>query len=101
MIKKILFSLVAVIVVFLAYAATRPEWTNIAALIGSQDMTAADAEYVRSVLISCGAKNYAMTLATENALLAVKHLESDGVPDAVRRTLEHMLFSVISDVSTR
>ncbi|MFY9637046.1 MAG: polyprenyl synthetase family protein [Cellulosimicrobium cellulans] len=87
--------------VLLSYAATRPEWTRIAGLVGSRDMTAADAEYVRSVLVSCGAKNYAITLATENALLAVMHLESPGVPDAVRRTLERMLFAVISDVSSR
>ena len=85
----------------LSYAATRPEWTRIAGLVGSRDMTAADAEYVRSVLVSCGAKNYAITLATENALLAVMHLESPGVPDAVRRTLERMLFAVISDFSSR
>jgi geranylgeranyl diphosphate synthase type II len=85
----------------LSYAAARPEWTRIAPVIGSQDMTAADAEYVRSVLVSCGAKNYAITLATENALLAVMHLEADGVPDALRSNLERMLFSVISDLSSR
>ncbi|MGP4031121.1 polyprenyl synthetase family protein [Pseudarthrobacter sp. 1C304] len=84
----------------LSYAATRPEWSRIAALIGSPDMTAADAEQVRSVLVSCGAKNYAMTLVTENALLAVMHLKSDGVPDALCRSLERMLFSVIADVSS-
>lgn len=83
----------------LSYAATRPEWSRIASLIGSQDMTAADAEYVRSVLVSCGAKDYAIRLATENANLAVMHLQSDGVPGAVHKSLERMLFSVISGVS--
>jgi geranylgeranyl diphosphate synthase, type II len=84
----------------LSYAATRPEWNRIESLIGSQDMTAADAEYVRSVLVSCGAKDYAIELATENAHLAVMHLESDGVPDTVHRCLERMLFSVISNVGS-
>ena len=84
----------------LSYAATRPEWSRIAPLIGSQEMTAADAEYVRSVLVSCGAKDYAVRLATENAHLAVMHLESDGVPGPVHRCLERMLFAVISNVGS-
>lgn len=84
----------------LSYAATRPQWNSIASLIGSPDMTAADAEYVRSVLVRCGAKDYAVGLATENAHLAVMHLESDGVPDAMHKSLEGMLFSVISDMGS-
>lgn len=84
----------------LSYAARQPEWSSIASLIGSPDMTAADAEYVRSVLVSCGAKDYAIKLATENAHLAVMHLESDGVPDAIRCGLRRMLFSIISNVSS-
>ena len=86
--------------VLLSYAATRPEWSSVVPHIGSQDMTAADAEYVRSVLVTCGAKDYAINLATENAHLAVMHLESDGVPASLRSSLERMLFSVISDVSS-
>lgn len=85
----------------LSYAATRPEWGRIAPLIGSQDMTAADARHVQSVLVSCGAKDYAINLATENAHLAVMHLESDGVPDTLHRSLKRMLFSVILDVDPR
>ena len=84
----------------LSYAATRPEWSSIASLIGSGDMTAADAGYVRSVLVACGAKDYAINLATENAQLAVMHLESDGVPPPLRSSLEYLLFSVISDLSS-
>lgn len=84
----------------LSYAATRPEWSSIATLIGSPGMTASDAEYVRSVLVTCGAKDYAVNLATENAHLAVMHLDSDGVPEALRSSLERMLFSVISDMSS-
>jgi geranylgeranyl diphosphate synthase type II len=84
----------------LSYAASQPGWNRIAPFIGSQDMTAADAEYVRSVLVSCGAKNYAIDLATENAHLAVLYLESEGVPRTLRRSLERMLFAVISDVAS-
>lgn len=84
----------------LSYAATRPEWSSIAAFIGSPGLTASDAEYVRSVLVACGAKDYAVGLARENAHLAVLHLESDGVPEALRKSLKRMLFSVISDLSS-
>jgi len=84
--------------VLLSYAATRPEWSRIAPLIGSQDMTAADAENVRAALASCGAKDYAIQLAMENAHLAVMHLEADGVPRALHKNLERMLFAVISDL---
>jgi geranylgeranyl diphosphate synthase, type II len=84
----------------LSYAATQPSWSSIAPLIGSQDMTCADADYVRSVLVSCGARNYAVNLATENAHLAVMHLESDGIPAALHRSLKGMLFTVISDLGT-
>lgn len=85
----------------LSYAATRPEWGRIASLIGSQGLTVADAQHVQSVLVSCGAKDYAINLATENAHLAVMHLESDGVPDALCRSLKRMLFSAICDVDSR
>lgn len=84
----------------LSYAATTPEWGRISELIGSHGMTAADAEYVRSVLVACGAKDYAIRLAIENAQLAVMHLESDPVPRGLHRNLERMLFSVISGIAS-
>lgn len=84
----------------LSYAATRPEWSRIADVIGSPGMTAADAEQVRSLLISSGAKEYAVNLATENAHLAVMHLELDALPVPLGNKLEQMLFSVISDLRT-
>jgi geranylgeranyl diphosphate synthase type II len=55
---------------------------------------------VRSVLVACGAKDYAINLATENAQLAVMHLETDSVPAPLRSSLEYLLFSVISDLSS-
>lgn len=84
----------------LSYAATRPEWRRIAAMVGSPDLTAADAGFVRSVLVSCGAKDYAIALASENAQLAVMQLEHDGVPTALRRSLEDMLFAVVADLGS-
>ncbi|MEE2521917.1 polyprenyl synthetase family protein [Pseudarthrobacter sp. J75] len=86
--------------VLLSYAATRPGWTRIADLLGSPDMSAADAESIRAELVSCGAKNYAIELATENAQLAMMHLESDGVPQSLRQSLERMLFAVIQDLGS-
>ncbi|MEE2569961.1 polyprenyl synthetase family protein [Pseudarthrobacter sp. J64] len=86
--------------VLLSYAATRPGWNRIAELLGSPDMSAADAESIRAELVSCGAKNYAIELATGNAQLAVMHLESDGVPQSLRQSLERMLFAVIQDLGS-
>ena len=85
--------------VLLSYAATRPEWRSIGPLIGRPDMTAADAASVRSALISCGAKDYAVNLAAENAHLAAMHLNSGGVPDGLRDSLDRVLRSVISNVT--
>lgn len=84
----------------LSYAATRPEWSSIATLIGSPDLTASSAGYVRSVLVACGARDFAVNLAIENAQLAVMHLESESVPDGLRSSLERMLFAVISDATS-
>ncbi|WP_235563166.1 polyprenyl synthetase family protein [Arthrobacter sp. Soil782] len=84
----------------LSYAATRPEWRSVAALIGSSDLTASSAGYVRSVLVACGARDFAVRLATENAQLAVMHLESEGVPDGLRSSLERMLFAAISEATS-
>lgn len=86
--------------VLLSYAATRPEWRSIGPLIGRPDMTAADAASVRSALISCGAKDYAVNLAAENAHLAAMHLDSGGVPDGLRDSLDRVLRSVISNVTS-
>ncbi|WP_323960045.1 polyprenyl synthetase family protein [Arthrobacter sp. JZ12] len=84
----------------LSYAATRPEWSSIASLIGSADLSAADAEYVRAVLVACGAKDYAVNLATEHAHCALVHLEEQLVPFGLRNSLEHMLFSVIAGLTS-
>lgn len=82
----------------LAYAATQPEWDSIASLIGSPDLSAAEAEYVRTVLLSCGAKDYAVRLAVEHAHRATAHLDVDGVPPFLNSSLKQLLFSVIADV---
>ena len=82
-----------------SYAAERPEWARIAPIIGSADMTAADADRVRSVLVACGAKDYAAKLAAGNARRAVEYLESHAVPAALRRSLEGMVGAVISGIT--
>lgn len=79
----------------LSYAATQPEWSSIASIVGSQNMTVGDADNVRSVLVSCGAKDYAVSLAKEYASLAATHLKTDEVPDALRKSLESMLSSML------
>lgn len=82
----------------LSYAATRPEWSSIESLVGTEDLTPRDAEHIRSVLVSCGAKDHAIDLVAENAQLAVMHLESDGVPEPLRTSLEGLLGAVMSDL---
>ncbi|GHD04829.1 polyprenyl synthetase family protein [Zhihengliuella salsuginis] len=86
--------------VLLAYAATRPQWNSIASLIGTPDLGARDAEHIRTVLVTCGAKDFAVGLADEYAQRALSHLESDGVPAALRGRLRRLLLAVVAGVRT-
>lgn len=82
----------------IAYVATRPEWHHISALIGSPDMSAADAVFVRKVLVESGARDYSAGLAVDYANRARRHLEASALPTALRAGLESVATAVIERV---
>ncbi|MGP9785463.1 polyprenyl synthetase family protein [Glutamicibacter sp. 287] len=82
----------------LAYAATRPQWPGIADLIGSPELTADGAERVRSVLVDCGAKDFAIELAAQHAGFALEQLEHGGIPETLRGELRELLLTAIGRV---
>lgn len=82
----------------LSYVSSRPEWESISSLVGSPDMSAAEVDHVRRVLIDSGAKNYSTDLAAEYAARARTHLESDTMPKALRAALESVLSAVVNRV---
>lgn len=82
----------------LSYVAERPEWDSISSLVGSPQMSASDAEYVRRVLVDCGAKDYSVELAENYAARARRHLETDGVPPALRSALDPVVTAVVDRV---
>jgi geranylgeranyl diphosphate synthase type II len=71
----------------MSFAAAGPAWEQISPLVGSPDMSASDADYVRRVLVDSGARDSSVDLAAEYAQRAQGHLESDAVPSALRRVL--------------
>lgn len=82
----------------LSYAAAGPAWESIADLIGSPALTAHDAERIRAVLIDCGAKDFAIDLATRHAEFALEQLEHGGIPAALRAELRELLLTAIGRV---
>ena len=82
----------------LSYVSSRPEWESISSLIGSPGMSAAEADYVRHILIDSGAKDYSADLAKEYAARAHTHLESDTMPKALRAALEPVLSAIVDRV---
>ncbi|MCQ2001114.1 polyprenyl synthetase family protein [Arthrobacter zhaoxinii] len=79
----------------LSYAATKPQWAQISELIGSDRMTAAEAQWVRALLTECGAQEHAVQLASEHVQAALKQL-GDEVPAGLGDSLENLLSSVLA-----
>ncbi|MHA7241321.1 polyprenyl synthetase family protein [Arthrobacter sp. TMS1-12-1] len=79
----------------LSYVSSRPEWESISSLVGSPGMSAAEADYVRRILLDSGAKDYSADLAKEYAARARTHLESDTMPKALRTALEPVLSTIV------
>jgi len=82
----------------MSYMAARPEWESIASLVGHPGMSAADAEYVRGILVDSGARDYSADLAADYAARARTHLGSDVVPPALRAVLEPVVTTVVDRV---
>lgn len=84
--------------VLLAHAVAQPEWVDVSDLFGSPDLTAADADRIRSVLESAGSRRFAEALARDFANRAWEALVNDALPDAVREEFRPIVASVLGRV---
>jgi len=84
--------------VLIAYAAGTPEWPEIAALVGKADLGRGEAALVRSVLESCGAREFAVSLARQRATEALDRLRDGAVPGRLRAELEPVVDAVLRRV---
>ena len=84
--------------VMISYATSTADWEHIAPLIGKHDLTESEAEEIRAVLISCGAKAFADGLARYYANRALARLAEPHIPPALRIELHPLADSVLGRV---
>ena len=84
--------------VMMAYATTTPDWARIEPLLGRADLTEAQADEVRSLLVSSGARSFAEGLARYYANRALARLAEPHIPHALRTELHPLADTVLSRV---
>jgi geranylgeranyl diphosphate synthase type II len=84
--------------VLIAYANNTREWDDVKAHIGDPDLTEEDAERVRALLISCGAKTFAEGLARYYGNRALARLAEPHIPPALREELHPLADAVLGRV---
>jgi geranylgeranyl diphosphate synthase type II len=84
--------------VMISYATSTAEWESIAPLIGKHDLTHDEAEAVREVLTSCGARSFAEGLARYYANRALARLAEPHIPPALRVELHPVVDAVLGRV---
>jgi len=84
--------------VIIAYATSTAEWTECEHLFGSEDLTEADAERLREVLVRCGARTFAEGLARYYANRALARLVEPHIPPALREELHPVADAVLGRV---
>lgn len=84
--------------VLISYATSTAEWESISPLVGKPDLTDAEAQRVRDVLVSSGAKSFAEGLARYYANRALARLVEPHVPPALRAELHPLADAVLSRV---
>jgi geranylgeranyl diphosphate synthase type II len=84
--------------VMISYATSTVEWESIAPLIGKHDLTHDEAEAVRDVLVSCGARSFAEGLARYYANRALARLAEPHIPPALRTELHPVVDAVLGRV---
>ncbi len=84
--------------VIIAYATSTAEWTEAEHLFGSEDLTEADAERLREVLVRCGARTFAEGLARYYANRALARLVEPHIPPALREELHPVADAVLGRV---
>jgi geranylgeranyl diphosphate synthase type II len=84
--------------VLLSYATSTREWAEIEVLIGKPDLTEDEAERVREVLISSGARSFAEGLARYYGNRALARLAEPHIPLALRLELHPVADAVLGRV---
>jgi geranylgeranyl diphosphate synthase type II len=84
--------------VLISYATSTREWESIEALIGKPDLTEAEAEGVRRILIDSGARAFAEGLARYYGNRALARLAEPHIPPALRRELHPIADAVLGRV---
>lgn len=82
--------------VLISHAAQGPCWDDLADLIGNPDLTPEGADRAREVLIRCGARDYARSLAEDYAARARTHLDCPAIPPSLRLVLERIVAGAVS-----
>jgi geranylgeranyl diphosphate synthase type II len=80
----------------ISHAAQGPYWAELSHLIGCPDLTPEEADRARELLITCGARDYARSLAEEHAARARAHLDCPAVPPSLRAVLERIVAGAVN-----
>jgi geranylgeranyl diphosphate synthase type II len=84
--------------VLISYATTTKEWPQIESLIGNAELTEAEADCVRGILVSSGAKAFAEGLARYYANRALARLSESHIPEALKKELYPVADAVLGRV---
>jgi geranylgeranyl diphosphate synthase, type II len=84
--------------VLIAYATSTREWSKVSPLFGDPDLTEAQAQSLRDVLIECGARSFAEGLARYYANRALARLAEPHIPAALRAELHPVADTVLGRV---
>jgi geranylgeranyl diphosphate synthase, type II len=80
--------------VLIAHAMSRPQWAEIAGLIGRPGLSAADAARIRDLLVAAGSRAFAQDLASSHAASARQQIRQAGLPPQLEDSLEQLLAAV-------
>lgn len=84
--------------VMIAYANSSKDWLEVQHLFGDESLSDADAELLRGVLTSCGAKSFAEGLARYYANRALARLAEPHIPATLRAELHPVADAVLGRV---
>jgi geranylgeranyl diphosphate synthase type II len=80
--------------VLIAHAMSRPQWPQIAALIGRPGLSVAEATRIRHLLTGAGSRSFAVDLAEFHAASARRQIRQAGLPPQLEDKLEQLLTAV-------
>jgi geranylgeranyl diphosphate synthase type II len=84
--------------VLIAYATSTKAWPLIEPLVGKPTLSHDEADFIREVLTSCGARGFTEELARNYTNEALAHLRSTDIPEALRLELEPLATTVLERV---